>query len=195
MLPIVIEAAARCGKRNVAEQALDRLRDRAEATATPWALGILARSRAVLADDVHAETLYKEAITHLQETSLLLELAWTNLIYGEWLRRQNRRSDARTQLRAAYEIFESSGAAGFAGRAHAELLATGERVRRRVVDTQNELTDQELRIARLASEGATNPEIAGRLFLSASTIDYHLKKVYRKLEISSRRQLGHRLPV
>jgi DNA-binding CsgD family transcriptional regulator len=195
MLPIVIEAASRCGQRGVAEQALDELSRRAEATATPWALGVLARSRALLANDSDAETLYKEAIANLQQTSLLVELACTNLIYGEWLRRQNRRLEARTLLREAYETFESIGATGFAERAHAELLATGEHARRRAVETQNELTDQELRIARLASEGATNPEIAGRLFLSASTIDYHLKKVYRKLGITSRRQLGRLLPV
>lgn len=194
MLPIVIEAASRCGKRNIAEQALDTLKERAEATATPWALGVLSRSRALLADDAHAEALYEDAINNLQQTLLVIESAWTHLIYGEWLRRQNRRSEARTHLRAAYETFESSGAAGFAGRARAELLATGERVRRRNVETQNELTDQELRIARLAGEGATNPEIAGRLFLSVSTVDYHLKKVYRKLGISSRRQIARHLP-
>jgi DNA-binding CsgD family transcriptional regulator len=193
-LPITIEAASRCGKRDVAEQVLDELSTRAEASATPWALGVLARSRALLADDVHADALYVEAVTRLEQTPLVIEQAWTHLVYGEWLRRQNRRSEARTHLRAAYEIFESSGAAAFAGRARAELLATGERVRRRTVETQNELTDQELRIARLAGEGATNPEIAGRLFLSASTVDYHLKKVYRKLGISSRRHITRLLP-
>jgi DNA-binding CsgD family transcriptional regulator len=193
-LPIVIEAASRCGEHHIAERALRELTDRAKSTATPWALGVLARCRALLADDMDAETLYEEAITNLEQTPLVVELAWTNLIYGEWLRRQNRRMEARTRLRAAHHTFESIGATGFAGRARAELLATGEHIRRRSVETRNELTDQELRIARLASEGATNPEIAGRLFLSASTIDYHLKKVYRKLGITSRRQLHTLLP-
>jgi DNA-binding CsgD family transcriptional regulator len=194
MLPLVIEAASRCGEQRVAERALAELVERAEASATPWALGVLARSRALLADDSDAQSLFEEAIAHLRRTMMVVELARTKLVYGEWLRRQNLKSDARIQLRAAHGTFESIGAAGFAGRSRAELLATGERVRRRSVQTQSELTDQELQIARLASEGATNPEIAGRLFLSPSTIDYHLKKVFRKLDITSRRQLHLRLP-
>lgn len=193
LLPIVIEAAARTGERAVAELALAELTERADAAATPWSRGLLARSRALLAEPADAGSLFQEAIAHLERTLLVVELAWTRLVYGEWLRRRNRRVDARAQLRMAYDVFDSIGAARFAGRARAELQATGASARRRVVSARNDLTFQELHIARLASEGATNPEIGRELFLSPSTVDYHLKKVFRKLDISSRRQLRRAL--
>ena len=142
-----------------------------------------------MAPDHAAESLFARAIEFLGQTLVKTDLAVAHLLYGEWLRRQNRRVDARTELRMAYEAFASMGALGFAERAHSELLATGERARRRSVETKNELTAQELQISRLASRGATNPEIAAKLFVSSSTVDYHLKKVFRKLGITSRRQL------
>ncbi len=188
-LPIVIEAGSRSGNQVAADRALAELQVRATAAGTPWALGLLARSQALLADDSEAEALFAESISNLEETLVATDLALAHLSYGEWLRRQARRVDARTHLRTAHSMLTSMGAAGFAERARAELLATGERVSRRTVENRTELTTQELRIAQLASRGATNPEIATRLFLSASTVDYHLRKVFRKLEISSRRQL------
>ena len=193
-LPIVVEAGVRSGNRIAAEHALAELEVRATSTGTLWALGLLARCRAHLADDSDAGDLFEDSISQLQQTLVVTDLALAHLSYGEWLRRQQRRIDARTQLRTAHDLLSSMGAAGFAERARTELLATGERVSRRTVQTQTELTAQELQIAQLASRGATNPEIATKLFLSASTVDYHLRKVFRKLGISSRRQLTDSLP-
>ncbi len=192
-LPLLIEAGVRSGHRDEAKQALAELTIRASASATPWALGLLSRSEALLAEDAKAGPLFEDAIRHLQQTSVAIDLATTRLSYGEWLRRQNRRIDARSQLRQAYGTFASMGAQGFAERARVELLATGERARRRTEETQTNLTPQEVQIAKMASRGATNPEIAAQLFLSTSTVDYHLRKVYRKLGISSRRQLERAL--
>jgi DNA-binding CsgD family transcriptional regulator len=194
-LPIVVEAGVRSGNKAAAESALDELTRRAQASGTPWALGLLARSRALLADDNEAGSLFEESITLLQETLVVTDLAQTHLVYGEWLRRQNRQIDARVQLHAASELFMSMGAAGFMERTRIELAAAGGRMRRRSsVGTGTDLTAQELQIARMASCGSTNPEIAAKLFVSSSTVDYHLKKVFRKLGITSRRQLEQHLP-
>ena len=193
-LPLVVEAGVRSGDRTAAEHALDEMIARAGAIDTGWFQGLLARSQALLAGDDEAEALFEASIAHLEETSVVTDLARSHLLFGEWLRRQNRRVDARRELRVAYESFAAMGAGGFAERARAELMATGERARRRSVDTRNDLTAQELQISRLASRGATNPEIAAKLFVSSSTIDYHLKKVFRKLDITSRRQLEQHLP-
>ena len=194
-LPLVVEAGIRCGEREAAERALDELRMRATASATPWALGLLARSQALMADDSLAEALFLESIAQLKQTLVVTDLAMAHLSFGEWLRRNQRRADARTQLREAYNAFQSMGAAGFAERARSELLATGEHVIRRTVETKNDLTPQELKIAQLASRGATNPEIAAQMFISPATVDYHLRKIFRKLDISSRRQLERALPL
>jgi DNA-binding CsgD family transcriptional regulator len=141
-----------------------------------------------------AEGCYREAIDRLSRTQLRPELARAHLLYGEWLRRQRRRRDARDQLRIAFEMFDPMGMAAFAARARAELRATGERVRKRTVETSGELTAQEAQIARLARDGLSNPEIGTRLFLSAHTVQYHLRKVFAKLGISSRSQLDRVLP-
>jgi DNA-binding CsgD family transcriptional regulator len=188
-LPLVVEAAMRCEKRSTALDALARLAERATAAGTPWALGLLARSRALVADGTGAEALYEEALEHLGQTSLLTEVARTHLLYGEWLRRQKRRIEGREQLRRAYEMFDSMGAKPFAERARVELLATGERVRTRRPETALDLTFRELQIARLAAQRATSREIASELFISANTVDYHLHKVFQKLGITSKRDL------
>jgi DNA-binding CsgD family transcriptional regulator len=188
--PGFIEAAVRCGQRSAAAAALEQFAARALTHPKSLTLGLLARSRALLADDDAAEGLYREAIDRLLDSRADLQSARAQLVYGEWLRRQNRRIDAREQLRAAHERFASVGAAAYAERARSELLATGERARKRGVDTADALTPQERQVAILASRGATNPEIAAKLYVSPSTVDYHLRKVYRKLGVTSRRQLG-----
>ena len=188
--PNLVEAAARSGEHAAAQQAIGELAERALANGTPLALGLLARSRALVADDGTADELYQESIEHLRHCRGDLHLARTHLVYGEWLRRRRRRVDAREHLRAAHSMLTTMGATGLARRAGGELAATGERVRKRTPDTAIDLTPQEALIAQLASRGATNPEIAAKLFLSASTVDYHLRKVYRKLAIGSRRDLA-----
>jgi DNA-binding CsgD family transcriptional regulator len=192
VLPELIEAAARRDDREVATAALQRLEDRACASGTELALGLFARSKALLAGDGAAEALYQKAIDRLGRTHARLDLARAQLLYGEWLRRQRRRLDARVQLRAAYQTYLSIGAMGFSERARRELLATGEKARKRTDDTRDELTPQEDQIAQLASHGATNSAIAAQLFLSSSTVDYHLRKVFRKLGVSSRTELARR---
>jgi len=189
ILPEIVEAGARGGDREAAEAALNRLADRATASGTPWALGMLARSRALLADDDDAEVLYREAADHLHRTSVRTEVARTHLLYGEWLRRQKRRRSARSELRTAYDMFASMGASAFADRTRAEQLAAGDRASPGEDRTGPDLTPQETQVSRLAAAGATNVEIATQLFVTTSTVEYHLSKVFRKLDIASRRQL------
>jgi len=190
----VVEAAGRLGETELAERALARLQDHTEASDEEWALGIAARSRALLGDGEAAERLYREAIDRLGRTRLRPEHARSRLLYGEWLRRANRRVDARHELRAAHDAFAAMGADAFAERARHELQATGAKVRRRRDETRDELTPQEEHIARLAREGRTNPEIGAELFLSPRTVEWHLKKVFTKLGITSRRALRDALP-
>ena len=189
----LIEAATRSGRNDRAARALDVLSEMTRASGTPWARGIEARSRALLAEGEAAETLYRKAIEHFGPTGLRVDLARTHLLYGEWLRRERRRIDARTQLRTAYELFSQLGMEAFAERARVELEATGEHARKRTVETRDDLTPQEAQISRLAAEGQSNREIAARLFISPSTVEYHLKKVFSKLDIKSRTQLARRL--
>jgi DNA-binding CsgD family transcriptional regulator len=190
----LIEAASRTQSTDAGEDALARLGDHANGSDTDWALGSLARAQALLSDGEEAERLYREAIERFGRTPLRPELGRTQLLYGEWLRRENRRTDAREQLRSAHHAFLSMGADGFAERARNELVSTGEKVRKRTVETRDELTAQEAQIARLAAEGYTNPEIGAKLFLSPRTVEWHLRKVFSKLGITSRRQLGSALP-
>ena len=185
----LIEAATRSGVPGHAVGALQRLSDSARASGTDWALGVEACARALLSEGETAERLYREGIDRLARTRVRVPLARAHLLYGEWLRRENRRIDARKQLRTAHEMFATMGADGFAERAARELLATGERVRKRTSGVPAELTAREAQIARLAGDGLSNPEIAARLFMSPRTVEYHLHKVFIKLAISSRNQL------
>ena len=191
-----VEAAVRCGRPEIAQAAFDDFAPLPTAAGTPWALGVMARCQALLAgDDPGADDNYQQSIGYLQDTPVVLALARSRLVYGEWLRRESRRIDAREQLRAAREALLSMGADGFAERARHELLATGEKVRKRRDDTREDLTPQEEHIARLAREGRTNPEISAELFLSPRTVEWHLKKVFAKLGITSRRELRDALPL
>jgi DNA-binding CsgD family transcriptional regulator len=192
-LPELVEAAARCGRTELAADALEQLCERTQAAGTEVALGIEARSRALLSDGEPAERLYREAIKRLGGTRMRTALVRAHLLYGEWLRRENRRGNAREQLRTAYDGFSAMGMEAFAERTRRELLATGETVHKRTVQARYELTAQEMQIARLAGDGLSNPEIAAQLFLSARTVEWHLRKVFGKLGISSRRELGRAL--
>jgi DNA-binding CsgD family transcriptional regulator len=185
----LIEAAAHSGTREEAATALARLEERTRAAGTGWGLGIQARSRALLSADEDADALYREAIERLEPTRIRVEVARAHLLYGEWLRRENRRADAREQLHTAHEMFSRMGAEAFAERARRELLAAGETVRQRTAETREHLTPQEAQIARLAAERHTSPEIAAQLFISPRTVEYHLRKVFLKLDISSRKEL------
>jgi DNA-binding CsgD family transcriptional regulator len=185
----LIEAGARSGARDAAASALQELEPRTRAAGSDWALGTLARSSALLSDGEEADGLYREAIDRLERSRLVVHLARAHLVYGEWLRRENRRQDARAHLRAAYDRFSRMGADAFAERSRRELLATGETVRKRSADARDLLTAQESQIARLAADGHTNPEIASQLFISSRTAEYHLHKVFSKLGIRSRREL------
>jgi DNA-binding CsgD family transcriptional regulator len=188
-LPELVEAAARSGNASLACDALERLAATTRPCGTDWALGIEARCRALLSDGGAADELYREAIDRLSRTRLRPELARAHLLYGEWLRREARRVDAREQLRAAHDMLAAIGMKAFAERALRELLATGETLRRGHGATVTALTAQEAQIARLARDGRTNPEIGAQLFLSSRTVEWHLRKIFAKLGIGSRREL------
>ena len=194
VLPELVEAAVRTGQSDRAAAALLRLADGAEASGTDWGLGMVARCGALLSEGQEAEGLYREAVERLGRTRMGMELARAHLLYGEWLRRESRRVDAREQLRAAHEMFTRFGADAFAERTRRELLATGEKVRRRLDETRGQLTPQEEQIARLAATGETNQEIGAQLFLSPRTVEWHLHKVFMKLGVGSRMQLRDKLP-
>jgi DNA-binding CsgD family transcriptional regulator len=189
----LIEAAARSGQPGLGAEALRRLAEGTQSSGTDWALGIEARSRALLSDGTAAEALYREAIERLGRTRIRTELGRGHLVYGEWLRRERRRRDAREQLRTAHAMLTDMGAGAFAERARRELAATGATARKRTAETRGELTPQEAQVAGLARDGLSNPDIAARLFISPRTVEYHLRKVFAKLDISSRRALGHAL--
>jgi DNA-binding CsgD family transcriptional regulator len=189
----LIEAAVRAGTPELAAETHRRLLEMTQASGTDWGLGLEARSRALLSEGTLAEELYRESLARLARTRVSLDRARAHLLYGEWLRRERRRLDARQQLRTAYELFRGFGVQAFAERARLELEATGEHARKRTADTLDQLTPQETQIARLAAEGHTNREIAVRLFISASTVEYHLRKAFRKLDVKSRTQLAGRL--
>jgi len=190
----LVEAAARNREPELAAEALERLSERTRLSGTDWALGIEARSRALVDEGQRTEDLYLEATERLGHCRIKVHVARAQLLYGEWLRRQNRRIDARETLREAHEMFSTMGAEAFAERAARELLATGEQARKRTDDTRSRLTAQETQIAELAREGHSNPEIGAQLFISPRTVEYHLHKVFTKLEISSRNELQRVLP-
>jgi DNA-binding CsgD family transcriptional regulator len=192
-LPELIEAAVRVGDYEAAATANKALSERALAAGTPWALGLRARCEALMAKGTDAEDWYLESISQLKRCRMAVDLARTLLLYGQWLRRAKRRRDARRELRTAHEMFAAMGADRFAERTAAELRATGERARTRTPETASDLTPQETRVADLAAAGASDSEIAAQLFVSPSTIDYHLRKVFRKLNVTSRTQLAGRL--
>jgi DNA-binding CsgD family transcriptional regulator len=186
----VVEAAARCGRADIAAAAVQMLAEVTSASGTDWACGVEARCRALISEGPLAEELYRESIARLARTALRPDSARAHLLYGEWLRRERRRSEARAELRLAHDMFVEMGMEGFAGRAHRELEATGETARKRTVATDPELlTAQETQIARMARDGHSNPEIGARLFISTRTVEYHLQKVFTKLNVQSRRQL------
>jgi DNA-binding CsgD family transcriptional regulator len=184
-----IEAAVRCGYRDVAASALEDFESSAHTGDSDWGCGVQLRARALLSDGDVAEGHYRAAIQHLRRTRIRTELARTHLLFGEWLRRHSRRVDAREQLRTAHDMFLAMPAYGFAERARHELLATGEHVRAHRAGSADELTPQEQHIARLAKDGRTNPEIAAELYISARTVEWHLRKIFTKLDIGSRREL------
>ena len=193
-LPELVEAATRTEDAELARDALERLAETTQPSSTDWAFGVEARCRALLSDGAAADELYREAIDRLGCTRLRPELARAHLLYGEWLRRGGRRVNAREQLRTAHDLFAKIGMEAFAERARRELLATGEKARKRSPETRDQLTPQEEQIARLARDGLSNPEIGAQLFISARTVKYHMGKVFTKLGISSRSQLGRVLP-
>jgi DNA-binding CsgD family transcriptional regulator len=194
VVPELAEAAARTGDEALVRAALQWLSERTQVTPSEWALGIEARVRALLSQGDAAERCYRESIDRLGRTRVRVQLARAHLLYGEWLRRQRRRLDARAQLRTAHDLLARMGVEAFAERARRELQATGETARKRTVHTSGELTAQEAEIARLARDGLSNPEIGRRLFISARTVKYHLGKVFAKLGIGSRAQLERALP-
>jgi DNA-binding CsgD family transcriptional regulator len=190
----LVEAAARSGHMELAQSAVDRLAERNDVSANDWSLGVEARSRALVNVGVAADDLYREGIDRLSRTRLRPELARAHLLYGEWLRREGRRLDAREHLRTAHGMLERIGMEGFAERARRELLATGEKARKRTVETRDDLTAQERQMAELARDGLSNPEIGARLFLSPRTVEWHLRKVFGKLGIHHRQELAKALP-
>ena len=200
IMPELAEAAARTGELTLVQAALDWLSERTRVTPTEWVLGIEAGVRALLSDGQAADRCYRESVERLGRTRVRAELARSHLLYGEWLRRQGRRRDAREQLRTAHRMLDAMGMAAFAERARRELRATGETVRKRTVPAAriagatDTLTVQELQVARLARDGLSNPEIGARLFISPRTAAYHLSNVFTKLGIGSRSQLDRVLP-
>jgi DNA-binding CsgD family transcriptional regulator len=190
----LVEAAARCGRPEAAADALARLAEMARACGTDWILGVEARARALVADPGAADELHRKAIEHLGRALLRSELARAHLLYGEWLRREGRRVDAREHLHTAHDMLSAIGMDAFAERARNELQASGEKIRSPAVETRDALTPQEAQIAELAADGHTNPEIGTRLFISPRTVEYHLHKVFTKLDVSSRRDLRAALP-
>jgi DNA-binding NarL/FixJ family response regulator len=190
----LIEAAVRLGQFEPAVRALAVIASTTQATGTDGGLGIEARCRALVSRDEVAEGFYLEAIERLARSRIRFQYARAHLLYGEWLRRQRRRADAREHLRTAHEMFNRSGVEAFADRAARELLATGEHAPKRTVEMKTDLTPQELQIARLARDGFSNTEIGSRLFLSRYTVEYHLRKVFVKLGINSRTKLARVLP-
>jgi DNA-binding CsgD family transcriptional regulator len=193
-LPELVEAASRTGHSERGAEALRRLSELTQASGTDWALGIEERSRALLSEGEAADRLYREAIERLARTRVRVDLARAHLLYGEWLRREDRRVESRQQLHLAHDAFDSIGANAFAERARRELLATGESVRAHAPEARDELTAQEALIARMARDGQTNVEIGSQLFLSPRTVEYHLRKVFRKLGVTSRTQLARQVP-
>ena len=191
----LVEAAARTGERAMAEDEFGQLRECTQAAGTDWALGVEASCSALLAEGAEADAQHRKALEHLEHSGCETDECRARLLYGKWLRREGRRLDGRAHLRAAHERFAAMGAVGFAERALQELRATGERARRRTSETIDELTPQELHIARLVGQGATSKEVAAELFVSPRTVDAHLRNIFRKLDITSRRQLrGRELP-
>jgi DNA-binding CsgD family transcriptional regulator len=193
VVPELVEAAARTGETALVDATLVWLSERTRVTPTEWVLGIEARARALLSDGEAADSLYRESIEHLSRTRVRAQLARGHLLYGEWLRRERRRTDAREQLRTAYDMLDKMGLEAFADRARRELLATGETARKRTVETRDDLTAQEAQIATLASDGLSNPEIGARLFISPGTVKYHLRRIFIKLDIHSRSELERTL--
>jgi DNA-binding CsgD family transcriptional regulator len=194
LLVELIEGATRSGQSVRANAAFQDLAATTQAAGSDWALGIEARNRALLSDGADAEAAYKEAIDRLEGTKIRGELARAHLLYGEWLRRERRRGEARSRLRAAHDMFTDMGMDAFAARAARELRATGETIRKRSDRTRSQLTAQEAQVAKLARDGFSNPEIGAHLFISARTAQYHLSKVFTKLGITSRSQLDRVLP-
>jgi DNA-binding CsgD family transcriptional regulator len=195
ILPELIEAAVHCGDRATAERAFAQLAERSSTSTKPWARGVEAACRALLCPVDEAEPFHVKAIDQLSRSRVIVLHRRAQLNYGEWLRRQKRRADARTQLKAAVAGFDVMGAEGFAERGRRELLATGEIVRRRTADALDALTPQEAQIARLAAGRQSNGEIAAQLYLSHRTVEWHLRKVFSKLNVSSRRELAGALPL
>jgi DNA-binding CsgD family transcriptional regulator len=193
VLPDLVEASARADETELAQEALERLAERAGACRTPLASGLLARSKAVVANSEEAQEGFQEALQLLDGSRSLPQLARTHLLYGEWLRRRRLRRDARDQLRTALDMFEAMGLDAFAERTRAELRTTGERVRKKALGHAEELTPREAQIAALVSEGQGNREIAAQLFVTPSTVEYHLRNVFRKVGVTSRTQLAHQL--
>jgi DNA-binding CsgD family transcriptional regulator len=195
VLPQVVEAAMRCSDMKTAAGALEQVEERALVVQTPSALGLMWRCRALVWDNDQTGSSFSDAIEWLEKSPWRTELARTHLLYGEWLRRKKRRTEARVELRKAHDMFESMGAKAFAQRARLELEATGERARTRRVESASDLTVRELQIARLAADGLTNGEIASQLFISPHTVEYHLRKVFQKLGVRSRFHLAKALSI
>nr|WP_296074603.1 helix-turn-helix transcriptional regulator [uncultured Actinoplanes sp.] len=192
LLTEVVETAARCAEMTTARDALRRLTERAHASGTATARGVVARSVALISDGAAADDAYQEALAHLRHSPAVVYLARTHLVYGEWLRRSKRRTAARTQLRIAHDMFSQMGADGFTRRAHRGLAAAGENLPARSPVVDADLTTQESHIARLARDGLTNTEIAEQLFVSPRTVEWHLTNIFAKLGVASRRDLRAR---